>query len=76
MGVIKHHYRITDHVVITRVIPVHCNTCDLTYIGQLVLCRTRSGDYNRCGDEVLREIMVQMTINPFVNVRSMKILLQ
>ena len=30
------------------------------------LCRTRSGDYKRCGDEVIREIMVHMAINPYV----------
>ena len=42
----------------------------------LVLSRTRSGDYKRCGDEILRKIMVQMAIDPFVNVRAMIELLQ
>ena len=66
MGVIKSHYKITDYVVITSVSPIHYNTCDPTHTGQLILCRTRSSDYKRCGDEVVREIMVQMAINPFV----------
>ena len=76
MGVIKNHHKITDPVVITSVIPVHHNTCDPTYVGQLALCRTRYGDYKRCGDKNIREIMVQMAINPFVNVRAIKNLLQ
>ena len=54
MGVIKSHYKITDSVVITSVSPIHYNTCDPTHSGQLMLCRTRSGDYKRCGDEVIR----------------------
>ena len=66
MGVIKSHYKITDFVVITSVYPMHYNTCDHTYSGRLVLCRTQSSDYRRCGDEVVREIMVQMDINHFV----------
>ena len=53
LGVIKHHREITDPVVITHVIPVHYNMCGPTYVGQLVLFRTRYGDYKRCSDEVL-----------------------
>ena len=75
MGVIKSHYNITDSIVITSVSIMYYNTCDLVYSGQLVLCRTRSGDYKRCGDEVIRESMVQMAINPFVNARTMTNLL-
>ena len=66
MGVIKSHHNNTDSVVITSVSPIHYNTCDPTYSGQLVLYRTRSGDYKRYGDEVIREIMVPISINPFV----------
>ena len=76
MGVINRYYKIMDSVVITSVSPMHYNTCAPTYIGQLFLCRTRSGDYKHCGDEVIGESMVQMTINPFVNVRAMTNLLQ
>ena len=76
MGIIKSHYQITDSIVITSVRTMHSNTRDSTYSGQLVLCRTRSGDYKRCGDKYLREIMVQMAVNPFVNVRAMINLLQ
>ena len=67
---------ISDHIVITSVDSVQSNTCDPSYVGQFVLSRTRSSDYNRCGDKVLREIMVQMTIDLFVNVRVMTELLQ
>ena len=68
--------KISDHVVITTVNPVHSNLCDPSYVGQFLLSRIRSGDYKRCDDEVLREIMVQMTIDPFVNDRVMIDLLQ
>ena len=54
---------------------MYYNTCNPMYSVQLVLCRTRSGDYKRCGDEVIRESMVQMAINPFVNARTMTNLL-
>ena len=63
-------------MVITRVIPSHSDSCDPTNVDQLVLCRSWSGAYARCGDEVLKEIIVQMAINPYVSVRSMTILLQ
>ena len=63
-------------MVITRVIPSHSDSCDPTNVDQLVLCRSQSGAYARCGDEVLKEIMVQMAINSYVSVRSMKTLLQ
>ena len=55
---------------------MHYNTCDPSYVGPFVLSRTRSGDYTRCGDEDLRQIMVQMAIDPFVNIRVMTELLQ
>ena len=68
--------KISNHVVITTVNPVHSNLCDPSYVGQFLLSQTQSGDYKRCGDEVLREITVQMAIDPFVNVRAMIKLLQ
>ena len=55
---------------------MYSNTCDPSFVGQFILSRTRSGDYKRCGDEVLREIVVQMDIDPFVNIRAMTELLQ
>ena len=42
----------------------------------IFLSRTEFSDYTRCGDEVLREIMVLMAIDPFLNVRSIAELLQ
>ena len=76
MGVIKSYYKITNSVVMNSLNPIHYNTCDPAYSGQLILCRTRSGDYKRCGDEVIRYIVVQIAIGPFVNVRAMANLLQ
>ena len=76
MGVLKCKHTTSDHVVITNVIPSHSDTCDPTDVYQLALCRSRSGAYARFGDEVLKEIMVQMVINPHVSVRSMPTLLQ
>ena len=66
----------SDPVVITGVNSVHSNTRGPSYTGQFVLSQTRSGNYKRYGDEVLREIMVQMAIDLFVNVRVMRELLQ
>ena len=59
----------------TGVNSMHSNTWDSSYVGQFVLSRTRSGDYNYCGNEVLREIMVN-AIDSFVNIRAMTELLQ
>ena len=57
-GVLKCKHTTSDPVVITSVIPSHSDTCDPTDVDQLVLCRSRSDAYVRCGDEVLKEIMV------------------
>ena len=76
LNIIRNKTKISDHVVITTVKSVHSNSCDPSYICQFVLTRTRSGDYKCCCDEILRTIMVQMTIDPFVNVRVMIELLQ
>ena len=69
LHVVKYNNKSSDPVVITRATPTHSDTCDLLNIDQLVLCRSRSGAYPRCGDEVLKEIMVQVDINPYVSVR-------
>ena len=69
LSIVRNKIKILDHVVITIVNLVHSDSRDHSYVGQFILCRTRSGDYKRCGDEVLREIMVQMAIDPFVNDR-------
>ena len=75
-SICRNNNKISDPVVITGVSSVHSNTYNPSFVGRFVLSRTRSGDYKRCGDEVLREIMVQMDIDPFVNVRAMTELLQ
>ena len=69
MGVVKCKYMASDPVVITSVIPSHFDTCDPTDVDQLVLCRSRSGAYARCDDDVLKEMMVQMVINSHVSIR-------
>ena len=76
LGVVTCKNKSSDPVVITRVTPSHSDSCDPLNVDQLILCRSRSGAYARCGDEVLKEIMMQMTINPYVSVTSMTTLLQ
>ena len=76
MGVLKCKHTTSDSVAITSVIPSHFDTCDPTDVDQLVLYRSRSSAYAHCDDEVLKEMMVQMVINPHVSVRSMTTLLQ
>ena len=76
LSVVKCNHTTSDPVVIIRIIPNHSDSCDPTNVDQLVLCRSRSGAYARFGDEVLKDIMVQMVINPHVSVRSMPTLLQ
>ena len=76
MGVVKCNNKSSDPVEISRVTRSHSDTCDPLNVDQLVLCRSHSGAYARCGDEGLKETMVQMVINPYVSVRSMTTLLQ
>ena len=52
----------SDQVVITLVCGVHSNTCDLYHVDQFLLAWTRSGDYKKCTDQSLKEVMVQMAI--------------
>ena len=66
----------SDYIIITCILETHSNTCDSSYVDQFVLARTRSGDYNNCAHQYLKEIMIQMAIDPFVNVRVMIELLQ
>ena len=58
LGIVKCKYTTSDSMVITSVIPSLSDTYDPTDVDQLVLCRSRSGAYACCGDEVLKEIMV------------------
>ena len=76
MSVLKCNHTTSEHVVIIRIIPNYSDSCDPTNVDQLVLCRSRSGTYARCGDVVLKEFMVQMAITLYVGVRSMTTLLQ
>ena len=63
--------KVSDHVVITHVYWIHSNTYDTSYVDQFVLERTRYGVYTHCADQCLKEIVVQMYIDPFINVRTM-----
>ena len=74
-SICRNNNKISDPVVITGVSSVHSNTYNPSFVGRFVLSRTRSGDYNYCGNEVLREIMVN-AIDSFVNIRAMTELLQ
>ena len=66
----RNNNKISDPVVITGVSSVHSNTYNPSFVGRFVLSRTRSGDYKRCGDEVLRKNTVEMAIDPFINIRA------
>ena len=76
LDIIRNKTKILDHVVITTINSAHSNSYDPSYVDQFILFRTRAGDYNRYGNEFLRKIMVQMAIDPFVNVRTVTKLLQ
>ena len=65
----------SDRVVITYVCGVHSNTRDPFSSDQFALTRIWSGDYKNCDYQCLKEIMVQMAIDPFVNVRAVTELL-
>ena len=54
---------------------VHANTCDPSNIDQFVHARVQCGSYKKCTDQSLKDIMVQMDIDPFVNIRAMSELL-
>ena len=62
----------SDPVIITEVCGFHSNTCNPAFVNQFVLSRTRAGVYKKCDDHSLQEVMVQMTIEPFVSVRAIK----
>ena len=61
--------------VLTGVCDVHSNTCNPHFVDQLILLRTRSGIYKKYADHYLQGVMVQMSIEPFVLVRSIRELL-
>ena len=65
----------SDPVLITEVSGSHTNTCNPEFVDQFVLSRTRSGIYKKCTDYALQEVMVQMSIEPFVSVRAIRELL-
>ena len=56
LGIIRNKTKLSDHVVITDVNVMHSNSCDPSYVGKHIFCRTRSSEYKRCGDEVLSDI--------------------
>ena len=66
----RNKYANNDSVVITAVCVVHSNTCNTSYVYQLVLARTYSSNYNKCADQCLKEVMVQMDLEPFVSIRA------
>ena len=67
---------VCDKVITNYVYDVYFNMCDPSFVKQFILTRTRSSGYNKCMDQDLREVMVQMAIYPFLNTRVMKELLR
>ena len=65
----------SDPVIITGVCGVHSNTFNPAILDQFVLLRIRAGIYKECADHSLQEVMVQMSIEPFVSVRAIRELL-
>ena len=65
----------SDPVVITGVCGVHSNTCNPTFVDQFVLSWTRANIYKKCADHSLQEVVVQMSIEPFVSDRAIRELL-
>ena len=65
----------SDPVIITGVCGVHSNTYNPTFVDQFVLSRTRTGIYRKCADHSLQEVMVQISVEPFVSVRAIRELL-
>ena len=64
-----------DPVIIIGVCENHSNICNPAFVDQFVLSRTRAGIYKKCVDHSLQEVMVQMSIEPFVLVRAIRELL-
>ena len=58
------------HVVITAIGGFHSNTGDHSHEDQFVLVRVRAGDYKKCDNQYLKEVMVQMAIWHFVSVKA------
>ena len=65
----------SDPVIITGVCGVHSNTFNPAILDQFLLLRTRAGIYKECADHSLQEVMVQMSLEPFVSVRAIRELL-
>ena len=74
-GVEWKKYTNSDPVTMTGVCAAHSNTCNPAVLDQFVLSRTRVGIYKKCADHSLQEVMVQMSIEPFVSVRAIRELL-
>ena len=66
LSVVKWKHTTSDPVVITSVISSHSDKCDPSDVDQLVLCRSCSSAYARCGDQVLKEIMVKWLLIPML----------
>ena len=76
LGIIRNDTKLLDYVEITDVNDEHSNSCVPSYVDQYIISRSRSSEYKYCGDEVLRNIMIQMAIDPFDDFRAMTELLQ
>ena len=48
----------------------YSNTCDPYYADQFILALIRFGDYKKCANQSLREVMVQTDVESFVIVKA------
>ena len=74
-GVEWKKYTNSHSVVITTVCRAHYNNYDPSYADQFVLARIRSSKYKKCAHQCLKEVMVQIAIEPFAPIRAIRELL-
>ena len=68
--------KISDKVAIQFACSFHSTTCDPIFGDQFVVVQIHSRQYEKGIDQVLKMIMVQMSIDRFANIKLMTELLQ
>ena len=76
LGIIRNKAKTLDRIVIPTVNTVHSNSCDPFMLVNIFCPEYDLVNTSNCGDEFLRDITVQMAIDPVVNIRVMTELLQ
>ena len=75
-GIIRSNNKLSDPILITYVCEAYSNMCDPSYVDPFILVRTLTGVCKHCADQCLKEIVVQMDIDRFLNIRTTIELLQ